>query len=89
MLDKKKTAFQCDVFWCPRRELNAPRAVKESTATTLATQDTKTDRQKRRSTSFKGFAMPNLVGAKDQDRTGDPTLFRRVLYRLSYLGIFS
>lgn|GEM_PF-2321360 len=25
-------------------------------------------------------------GAKDQDRTGDPSLFRGMLYQLSYLG---
>jgi hypothetical protein len=24
--------------------------------------------------------------AEDQDRTGDPTIFSRVLYQLSYLG---
>ncbi len=27
-----------------------------------------------------------LYGAKDQDRTGDPSLFRGMLYQLSYLG---
>jgi hypothetical protein len=26
-------------------------------------------------------------GAKDQDRTGDPSLFRGMLYQLSYLGV--
>ena len=26
------------------------------------------------------------VGAEDQDRTGDPSLFRGMLYQLSYLG---
>ena len=29
-----------------------------------------------------------FVGAKARDRTGDPTLFRRLLYQLSYLGKF-
>ena len=27
-----------------------------------------------------------LRGAEDQDRTGDPSLFRGMLYQLSYLG---
>ena len=27
-----------------------------------------------------------MYGAEDQDRTGDPTIFSRVLYQLSYLG---
>ncbi len=27
-----------------------------------------------------------LICGQSQDRTGDPTLFRRVLYRLSYLA---
>ncbi len=26
--------------------------------------------------------------AEDQDRTGDPSLFRGMLYQLSYLGIY-
>ena len=30
--------------------------------------------------------MPYSVGAKSRDRTGDPTIFSRVLYQLSYLG---
>lgn len=29
-----------------------------------------------------------LLCAEDQDRTGDPPLFRRMLYQLSYLGIY-
>jgi hypothetical protein len=28
-------------------------------------------------------------GAEDQDRTGDPSLFRGMLYQLSYLGEMS
>jgi hypothetical protein len=31
-------------------------------------------------------AGPSTHGAKGRDRTGDTALFRRVLYRLSYLG---
>ncbi len=27
-----------------------------------------------------------MLCAEDQDRTGDPTIFSRVLYQLSYLG---
>ena len=27
-----------------------------------------------------------VYGAESQDRTGDPTIFSRVLYQLSYLG---
>ena len=30
-----------------------------------------------------------LKGAKDQDRTGDPSLFRGMLYQLSYLGVIT
>jgi hypothetical protein len=30
--------------------------------------------------------MRYWVGAKSQDRTGDPAIFSRVLYQLSYLG---
>ncbi len=30
--------------------------------------------------------MPYMGGAKSRDRTGDPTIFSRVLYQLSYLG---
>ncbi len=29
---------------------------------------------------------PYIICAKDQDRTGDPSLFRGMLYQLSYLG---
>ncbi len=29
----------------------------------------------------------SVLSAENQDRTGDPTIFSRVLYQLSYLGI--
>src|SRR5699024_12861665 len=32
------------------------------------------------------FTLGALCCGQSQDRTGDPTLFRRVLYRLSYLA---
>lgn|GEM_PF-1808766 len=31
----------------------------------------------------------SVLGAENQVRTGDPTIFSRVLYQLSYLGVFA
>jgi hypothetical protein len=31
-------------------------------------------------------SLSGVSCAEDQDRTGDPTIFSRVLYQLSYLG---
>ena len=36
---------------------------------------------------IKKHSLPGVSCAEDQDRTGDPTIFSRVLYQLSYLGI--
>ncbi len=33
-----------------------------------------------------GLCNALFVGAKSRARTGDPTIFSRVLYQLSYLG---
>ncbi len=34
------------------------------------------------------MGFQDWCGAEDRVRTGDPTLFRRMLYQLSYLGIY-
>mgnify|MGYP000961139197 CR=1 FL=1 len=34
----------------------------------------------------KTLPSQGVLCAEDQDRTGDPTIFSRVLYQLSYLG---